>query len=72
MQHRDLTDRFCPTHGQWITPVREVHFTTRGLAYTQWLCPLHDATNRTPDDPHYASEWPQVHMEFTHNAANTR
>ncbi len=68
MESHELTRRFCHTHVQWVVPIRE-HFTSSGVrSFIQWLCPLHDAANRPPDDPRYDPRWPQVHFEY-HRAA---
>ena len=74
MQPSDLTYRFCHTHVQWVVPIREHRTTSRARSFTQWLCPLHDAANRTQDNPRFDSAWRQVHIEYSGTAvnANTR
>ena len=74
MQSRDLTYPFCHAYVQWVVPIREHVTTSYDREVTQWLCPLHDAANRPPDDPRYDPRWPQVHFEYHREAvdANTR
>ena len=74
MQSNDLTYRFCHTYVQWVVPIREHRTTSRARSFTQWLCPLHDAADRTVDDPRYDFQWPQVHIDYRREAgdANTR